>query len=151
MKADGIKPRETRLEKTTVKKNQKDPVLRVGMVGQQSEVQSQWTQGMETSLGHIHKDISSEATGLVESSVSSSAEQGLTLERKRQTDVRAAGDIYGDLPAKIRERRLPNSAEARSLPRTWASKHGVYKPKEEKAVKSQELSEETSTSEESRT
>ena len=50
MKAGGIEPRETRLEKTTVK-NQKNPVLGVGMVGQQSKVQSQWIQGMGDSLG----------------------------------------------------------------------------------------------------
>ena len=42
----------------------------------------------ETLWVSILKDISSEATGLVESSVSSScAELGLTLEPKRQSDV----------------------------------------------------------------
>ena len=98
----------------------------------------------ETLWVSIHKDISSEATGLVESSVNSScAEQGLTLERKRQTDVQAAGDIHGDLLAKIREWKLPNSQQRHALlPRTCASKTRVYKPKEEKAVRSQELSEE---------
>lgn len=111
MKADGIKPR-----KNKIRENYSEKSERSCFEGGNGWSTEQSSESMDPRngrlLGHIHKDISSEATGLVESSVSSScAEQGLTLERKRQTDVRAAGDIHGDLLAKIRERRLPSSRQ----------------------------------------
>ena len=66
----------------------------------------------------------------------------LSREPKRQTDVQASGDIHGDLVAKDTQAGgSPHSQQRHALlPRTWASKTRVYKPKEEKAVKNQELS-----------
>lgn len=121
------------------------------MVGQQSEVQSQWTQGMGDSLGHIHKDISSEATGLVESSVSSScAEQGLThwSERGRLMSGQQVTFMETSL-ARLRDGGSQLKQRHALLPRTWASKHGFQAQGRESCQKVRSYLRKTSTLEES--
>ena len=126
-------------------KNQKNPLLGVGMVGQQIKVQGQWTQGMGDSLGQYPQGyfIWSNRVGgkfcqllLCWAGVNTGAKEAEWCPGSRQHSRRPHSKRYtsGGSPQSRQRHAL--------LPRTWASKTLVYKPKEEKAVKSQELSEE---------
>ena len=109
------------------------------MVGQQIKVQGQWTQGMGNSLGQYPQGyfIWSNRVGgkfcqllLCWAGVNTGAKEAEWCPGSRWHSWRPHSKRYS------RQRHA-------LLPRTWASKTRVYKPKEEKVVKSQELSEES--------